>query len=57
MKGRKHERPLSVDLPFDEALRRFLRADPAEVKSAVEKEKRQRHDIGLDENNPSAPDR
>ncbi len=43
MKGRKHDKPLKLDLPFDEALRRFLRTDPDEVAESIatDKEKRE----------------
>jgi hypothetical protein len=33
-KGRKLERPLYLDLPTDEALARFIRTKPEEVKPA-----------------------
>lgn len=40
----KHEKPLHLDMPFDEALRRYAQADPREVaereKTTAKKRKR-----------------
>ena len=40
MKGRKHDKPLKFDLPFDEALRRVIRTSPAELAESIEAEKK-----------------
>ena len=42
MKGKKQERPLGLDLPFDEALRRFLGTDKAEVEEGIAQAKEKR---------------
>jgi hypothetical protein len=34
MTSKKAEPPLFIDLPFEEAMRRFIQTDPAEVKPA-----------------------
>jgi hypothetical protein len=42
MKGKKQERPLGLDLPFDEALRRFIGTDKAEVEENIKRAKEKR---------------
>jgi len=44
MKGKK-ERPLGLDLPFDEALRRFIGTDPAEVAKSIKRAKEGREPL------------
>ncbi len=35
--GKKHDKPLHLDIPFEEALGRFARTDPGEVKAEKNK--------------------
>ena len=39
--GKKHEKPLHLDMPFEEALGRFARTDPGEA-AEPEKQKEKR---------------
>jgi len=39
MTGRKYEKKLYIDLPFDEALERFAQTDPKEVRELVGRKK------------------
>jgi len=38
----KREKPFHLDMPFDEALRRYTQADPREVSEREKKAKKQR---------------
>jgi hypothetical protein len=38
----KREKPLGLDMPFDDALRRFIGTDPKEVAESIEREKGKR---------------
>jgi hypothetical protein len=38
----KREKPFHLDIPFDEALRRYAQADPREVAEREKKAKKQR---------------
>jgi hypothetical protein len=38
----KHEKPFHLDMPFDEALRRYAQADPREVAERETKAKKKR---------------
>jgi len=40
MPGRKYEKKLHIDMPFDEALERFAKTDPKEVKALASKKKK-----------------
>ncbi|MEN6630450.1 MAG: hypothetical protein ABFC42_12490 [Sulfuricella sp.] len=42
MKGQKPLPPFGLDMPFDEALRRFIKADPKELAEEIEAEKAKR---------------
>jgi len=42
MKGRKVEPPLKLNMPFDEALRRFAQTDPKEAQASVERAKQKK---------------
>jgi len=37
MAGRKYEKKLHIDMPFDEALTRFGTTDPKEIKELIKK--------------------
>ncbi len=37
--GKKHDKPLHLDMPFDEALGRFTQTDPTEVEREKRKQK------------------
>jgi hypothetical protein len=41
-KGRKLEPKLKLDMPFDEALRRFVQTKPKEVERSIEKAKQKK---------------
>jgi hypothetical protein len=38
----KHEKPFHLDMPFDEALRRYAQTDPRELAPPQEKAKKQK---------------
>ena len=40
MKGRKYEKKLHIDMPFDEGAERFAKTDPKEVKALASKKKK-----------------
>jgi hypothetical protein len=40
--GKKLEPPLKLDMSFDEALRRFVRAKPKEVEESIERSKQKK---------------
>jgi hypothetical protein len=42
MVKRTHDKPLHIDMPFDEALERFIGADPVETQANIDKAKRKR---------------
>ena len=41
-KGKKHPSPLRLGMGFDEALERFIKADPQEMKGNVKKSKQKK---------------
>jgi hypothetical protein len=41
-KGKALEPKLALDMPFDEALQRFMRAKPSEVEASIEKSKKKK---------------
>lgn len=41
-KGKKLEPKLGLDMPFDEALQRFMQADPKEVEASIERAKQKK---------------
>ncbi|MCF8477915.1 MAG: hypothetical protein K9G60_12875 [Pseudolabrys sp.] len=41
-KGKKLEPKLKLDMPFDEALRRFVQTKPKEVEKSIEKSKQKK---------------
>lgn len=56
MKG-PTEKPLGLDMDFGDALKRFIRTDPAEVEAIAERKKRGRPKAaqGADEKGPKDP--
>ena len=45
MKGRKQDKPLKLDIPFDDALRRLIRTSPAEVAESIAAEKKAKESV------------
>jgi hypothetical protein len=52
-KGTKHSSPLRIDMGFDEALERFIRAKPGEVEAAVKRGKKTKPPGGKSKRKPS----
>jgi len=46
MNGRKQDKPLKLDIPFDDALRRLVRTSPAELAESIAAEKKARESVG-----------
>jgi hypothetical protein len=40
MKGGPREKPLGLDMPFDEAFKRFIGVDPAELAESTQRKRR-----------------
>jgi len=55
MAKKKYEKPFHIDMPFDEALRRYARADPHEVAEREKKAKKKRRKTLARTNTPSSP--
>jgi hypothetical protein len=41
-KGRKYDERLHIDMPFEEALERYVGADPTEMRDNIKKSKKKR---------------
>ena len=52
MTKRKYDPPLYIDMPFGEAVERFIGTDPKELKENLDKQKRKRKSPGSGRNVP-----
>jgi hypothetical protein len=48
------EPPLGLDMPFDEALKRFIETDPKEVEASIKRAKKKKPPGGKKKSPPSA---
>jgi hypothetical protein len=49
IKSTAPEPPLSLDMPFDEALRRFIQTKPDEVDASIERSKKEAAEHGKED--------